>query len=57
VEIAAWRKPSHSSPNGNARVEVGDGARAVLVRDTTDRDAETLAFPVTAWRTFTGTLR
>jgi hypothetical protein len=57
VEVASWRKSSYSSPSGNACVEVADAARVVLVRDSTDRDAVTVAFPVTAWRTFTSTLR
>ena len=37
-----WRKSTRSSGNGGACVEVGHAARAVLVRDTTDRDGGTL---------------
>jgi hypothetical protein len=57
VEVAAWRKSSHSSPNGNACVEVGDGDRVVLVRDTTDRAGAMLRVSAETWRRFTATLR
>ena len=51
-----WRKASYSNGQGNC-VEVADTARAVLVRDTTDRDGGTLTFNADAWRSFLGTLR
>jgi hypothetical protein len=57
VEVAAWRKSSYSDASGNACVEVGDAARVVLVRDTTDRGGATLAIPARAWRAFTAALR
>jgi hypothetical protein len=57
VEVAAWRKSSYSDASGNACVEVGDAARVVLVRDTTDRDGATVAIPARAWRAFTRALR
>jgi hypothetical protein len=38
-------------------VEVGHGASAVLVRDTANRDGETLAFGAGAWAAFLATLR
>ena len=52
-----WRKSSYSGANGGNCVEVADDARVVLVRDTTDRDGETLAFTADAWAEFLRTLR
>ena len=52
-----WRKSTRSSGNGGACVEVGDQARGVLVRDTTDRAGETLAFTADAWASFTSGLK
>ena len=46
-----WRKASYSNGSGNC-VEVGNAAPVVLVRDTTDREGETLTFPAVAWRAF-----
>jgi hypothetical protein len=48
---ADWRKSSYSGSNGNC-VEIGDAARVVLVRDTTDRDGGTVAFSAEAWQKF-----
>jgi hypothetical protein len=50
-----WRKASYSNGSGDC-VEVADMARAVLVRDTTDRDGGTLFFTAEVWRAFLGTL-
>jgi hypothetical protein len=52
-----WRKSARSSGNGGACVEVGGQARGVLVRDTTDREGETLAFTADAWASFTASLK
>jgi hypothetical protein len=52
-----WRKSTRSSGNGGACVEVGDQARGVLVRDTTDREGGTLAFTADAWASFTSGLK
>ena len=54
--MVGWRKSTYSDGNGGSCVEVvsGDG---VLVRDTTDRDGETLQFPAEAWQQFTRSLR
>jgi hypothetical protein len=52
----AWRKSTYSGASGNDCVEVGQ-VFAVVVRDTTDREGPALAFPATAWREFTATLR
>lgn len=52
-----WFKSSYSSGNG-ACVECallpGGG---MAVRDTQNRDSGTLAFPATAWQSFTDSLR
>ena len=52
-----WRKSTRSSGNGGACVEVGDQARGVIVRDTTDRAGGTLAFTADAWASFTSGLK
>jgi hypothetical protein len=52
-----WRKASYSGNGGGSCVEVGNAVRAVLVRDTTNRDGVTLSVPSTAWETFLATLR
>ena len=52
-----WRKSSHSGANGGSCVEVAGAARVVLVRDTTDRDGQTLAFTAEAWRAFAEELK
>jgi hypothetical protein len=51
-----WRKSSRSDDGGNC-VEVGQSARLVLVRDTTDRDGVTLSIAADAWQAFTDQLR
>jgi len=57
VEVgAAWRKSSFSNAAGGDCVEVGPTADAVLVRDTKNRSAGTLAFAATAWHALTATL-
>jgi hypothetical protein len=55
--VTGWRKASYSSGNGGDCVEVGQGSDAVAVRDTRDRDGATLSVPVSAWATFTASLR
>jgi len=50
-----WRKSSYSG-NGGQCVEVGQAGSAVAVRDTQDRDGETLAFTASAWSTFLGSV-
>jgi hypothetical protein len=52
-----WRKSTRSSGNGGACVEVGAAARAILVRDTTNRDGATLTFTAATWQVFTNSLR
>lgn len=53
---STWRKSSYSGDNGGECVEVAAG-RAVLVRDTTDRNGTVLAFPSDVWRAFTSTIK
>src|SRR5580692_1314527 len=52
-----WRKSSHSGANGGSCVEVAGTARVVLVRDTTDRDGQTLAFSAEARHAFAEDLK
>ena len=52
-----WRKSSYSVANGGQCVEVTDDARAFLLRDTTDRDGQTLSFTAETWQAFLCTLR
>ena len=52
-----WRKSTYSDANGGNCVETASGYGAVMVRDTTDRDRETLSFPAPAWTAFLGSLR
>ena len=51
-----WRKSSYSDANGCQCIEVASEG-VILVRDTTNRDSETLGFTATAWETFTTSLR
>jgi hypothetical protein len=52
-----WRKASYSGNGGGSCVEVGNAARAILVRDTTNRDGVTLSIPADAWQAFADGLR
>ncbi|MGH3495637.1 MAG: DUF397 domain-containing protein [Sciscionella sp.] len=51
-----WRKSTYSGSDGGSCVEVGHDS-TILVRDTTNRDGETLAFSAGAWAVFTATLK
>ena len=57
MESADWRKSTYSGPTGNQCVEAGTGTRAVLVRDTTNRDGAMLSIPAGAWQVFTSGLK
>jgi hypothetical protein len=46
-----WRKSRYSG-NGGECVEVGHDSRAVVVRDTKNRDGGVLRFAPAAWRRF-----
>jgi hypothetical protein len=52
-----WRKASYSGGANGSCVEVGNVAPVVMVRDTTDRDGQTLSFSAEAWQEFIGALR
>jgi uncharacterized protein DUF397 len=52
-----WRKSTYSDANGGQCVEAASGHGSVVVRDTTDRDGVTLAFPVQAWERLIASLR
>ena len=52
----AWRVATYTGSSGSC-VEVGDAERAILVRDTKDRNGGTLMFSAAAWQAFTKTLR
>ena len=49
--------PLTQTRNGGQCVEAASGHGSVLVRDTTDRDGVTLAFPVQAWERLIASLR
>ncbi len=51
--MGGWRTSTYSDANGGNCVEVADTPRAVLVRDTKDRDRATLTFTADAWSAFT----
>ena len=51
-----WRKSSFSGTNGGQCVEVA-APGAVLVRDTTNRDGETLTFSAQAWKSFAAMIK
>jgi hypothetical protein len=53
---ADWRRSTYSGSNGNC-VEAGTDGAVVLVRDTKDREAGTLAFTANAWASFTASLK
>jgi hypothetical protein len=56
-----WRKASYSSENGGECVEVGDGVRSVVVRDTKERNLRNtrtvLTVPSAAWSDFLKSVR
>jgi hypothetical protein len=56
-QAGSWRKSSYSANGGEACVETASDGGTILVRDTTNRSGETLAFTAGAWATFTASLR
>lgn len=52
----AWRVATSTGGNGDC-VEAGDADRAILVRDTKDRDGGTLAFTAATWQSFVNSLK
>jgi hypothetical protein len=55
--MGIWRKSTYSDGNGGSCVEAADCDGKVLVRDTTNRDGGTLAFPACAWTAFAASLK
>ena len=51
-----WRTSTYTGSQGNC-VEVANGARSVVVRDTKDRDGFALPVNAEVWRTFTESLK
>jgi hypothetical protein len=47
--------PGSYGPTAYVATATGNGA--ILVRDTTDRDGDTLAFTASAWQAFAGSLK
>jgi uncharacterized protein DUF397 len=55
--MEGWRKSSYSDGNGGNCVETASGNGVILVRDTTNRDGETLEFGAGVWKAFVASLR
>ncbi|MGH3281048.1 MAG: DUF397 domain-containing protein [Trebonia sp.] len=55
--MGEWRKSSYSGGGGGQCVETATAVGTVMVRDTANRDGETLSFTADAWRAFLGSLR
>jgi hypothetical protein len=51
-----WRKASYSNGSGQC-VETASNAGTVTVRDTANRDGETLTFSAAAWERFTASVK
>lgn len=56
ISDVKWRKSSYSANGGNC-LETASEAGNVLVRDTANRDGETLAFSAAAWASFLASVR
>lgn len=57
LDSASWRTSTYSGTGGGNCVEVAPAGRIVGVRDTKDRDGDTLAVRADAWRAFIGFAR
>jgi Domain of unknown function (DUF397) len=55
--VSDWRKSSYSNGDGGECVELASGNKAILVRDTKDRNIPALAFTPEAWLRFTAGLK
>jgi len=55
--VGQWRKATFSGNGGGDCVEVANSTRAVLVRDSKDRDSAILGVPAEAWADFIASLR
>ena len=52
-----WRKSTYSDANGGQCIAATDCHGHVMVRDTANRTAGTLAFSADAWQKFTEALK
>jgi hypothetical protein len=52
-----WRKSTYSDANGGQCLEATDRQGHVMIRDTANRAAGTLAFTADAWQQFTDALK
>jgi len=52
-----WRKCSYSGAQGGECVETASSDSTIIVRDTANREDETLTFTAAAWITFTAALK
>ncbi|MER7152939.1 DUF397 domain-containing protein [Streptomyces lydicus] len=53
LSTVAWRKSSHSNPDGGNCLEVADNLPALVpVRDSKDPHGPALVFPAVAWASF-----
>jgi hypothetical protein len=57
VEVGQWRKSSYSGGQGGECVAVSDRANVIRIRDTKDRDGETLTLTADAWKVFVASLK
>jgi Domain of unknown function (DUF397) len=57
LEASGWRKASFSSGNGGNCVMTKRIGAGMAVGDTKDPDGAKLAFPASAWETFTTALK
>lgn len=51
-----WRKASYSNGSGQC-VETASGAGTIAVRDTANRDGDTLTFSAQVWERFTASVK
>lgn len=54
---SAWRKSSHSQPNGGECLEVADGYADIPVRDSKDPQGPVLTFGAETWSSFLGLIK
>jgi hypothetical protein len=51
-----WRKASYSNGSGQC-METASSTGTIAVRDTTNREGETLTFTADSWASFTASLK
>lgn len=57
LKSTIWRTSSYTGGNGGNCVEVGEGANAIVVRDTKDRKGVVLTFGTQAFREFVASIK